>query len=245
MRVNNDSLAARIQSVTAAYSAGIAKRLSRREAESQRAAANTPVRSVRRDDSASFSSFVIRSRAEAQASASPVPAKTGVAAQNPPAPATQTVPSATPAGGAETVPQPTPTAPSATPAAAAETVPQRTEARIYGQSDLDAVKKAFGSKAGEERFDAAADIDGNGVVDFQDNTAIFTRWGSAPEGTTPGSTEPPATFGQAHLDAVKKSFGAKQGDANYDAAADADGNGVIDFRDTTHILTNWGQARSG
>lgn len=53
-----------------------------------------------------------------------------------------------------------------------------------------------------------------------------------------------ATFGQSDLDAIRDSFGRRTGDEGFSEQADADGNGVIDFRDMTHVLANWGQTRS-
>jgi hypothetical protein len=64
----------------------------------------------------------------------------------------------------------------------------------------------------------------------------------APETTEP--SDAPAVFGQADLDSVRSSFGARTGDKNYSTQADADGNGVVDFRDLTHVLANWGQTRT-
>jgi hypothetical protein len=54
----------------------------------------------------------------------------------------------------------------------------------------------------------------------------------------------PLTFGQSTLDLVREHFGARKEDENYNFEADADGNGVIDFKDMTHVLANWGQTRS-
>lgn len=51
------------------------------------------------------------------------------------------------------------------------------------------------------------------------------------------------TFGQQDLEAINKSFGARIGGDNYSAGADADGNGVVDFKDITHVLGNWGKPR--
>lgn len=52
------------------------------------------------------------------------------------------------------------------------------------------------------------------------------------------------TFGQSDLDAIQKSFGARVGDNAYSEEADANGDGVIDFRDYTHVLANWGRERA-
>ncbi|MBL8745579.1 MAG: hypothetical protein JNK58_04390 [Phycisphaerae bacterium] len=53
-----------------------------------------------------------------------------------------------------------------------------------------------------------------------------------------------ATFGQSDLDAIREHFGSRAGDEGFNAQADADGNGVVDFGDMTHVLANWGQTRS-
>ncbi len=54
----------------------------------------------------------------------------------------------------------------------------------------------------------------------------------------------PAAYGQLDLDAIRQHFGTKTGDENFYSGADSDGNGVVDFRDMTHVLANWGQTRS-
>lgn len=54
----------------------------------------------------------------------------------------------------------------------------------------------------------------------------------------------PRVFGQTDLDLIRDHFGLTAQDKGFSAEADADGNGVIDFRDLTHVLANWGQARS-
>jgi hypothetical protein len=59
----------------------------------------------------------------------------------------------------------------------------------------------------------------------------------APQGT-------PRTFGQSTLELVREHFGARKEDENYNFEADADGNGVIDFKDMTYVLANWGQTRT-
>lgn len=63
----------------------------------------------------------------------------------------------------------------------------------------------------------------------------------APETEAPAA---PSVFGQTDLDLVNSTFGTRTGDKNFSSQADADGNGVVDFRDMTHVLANWGQART-
>lgn len=60
----------------------------------------------------------------------------------------------------------------------------------------------------------------------------------------PASRGAQATFGQSDLDAINGSFGRRSGEEGFSEQADADGNGIIDFRDMTHVLANWGQTRS-
>lgn len=81
------------------------------------------------------------------------------------------------------------------------------------------------------------------------NTPVVAQ-SSKPAATTPAlSASPPSqpsaprSFGQTDLDMIRDHFGAKQGDKNFNAEADADGNGTIDFRDMTHVLSHWGQTK--
>jgi hypothetical protein len=65
----------------------------------------------------------------------------------------------------------------------------------------------------------------------------------APAGDAPATQGTPKTFGQADLDAIRDAFGARLGDSNYSQDADTDGNGIIDFKDMTQVLSNWGQTK--
>lgn len=49
--------------------------------------------------------------------------------------------------------------------------------RTFGASDLESIRETFGAKAGDERYRAGADADGNGVIDFQDYTRVLANWG--------------------------------------------------------------------
>lgn len=113
---------------------------------------------------------------------------------------------------------------------------------MYGQSHLDAILAAWGAAPGDERYQLGADVDGSGTVDFRDITFVHANWGKkAPEvpGSTPDST--PRSYGKQHIDAALKAFGATKGDSRYSALADADGNGLVDFRDVTYVNANWGR----
>lgn len=134
---------------------------------------------------------------------------------------------------------------SSTPAVQSLRMPSETGNAIpgtYGQSHLDAIMAAWGATSGDERYQLAADVDGSGTVDFKDVTFVQANWGKkAPEvpGSTPDSS--PRTYGQQHIDAALKAFGATKGDSRYSAMADADGNGVVDFKDVTYVNANWGR----
>lgn len=124
--------------------------------------------------------------------------------------------------------------------------PVKAEPRLFGQSTLDLIGKAFGTRTGEEGFSLEADANGDGLVNFSDHTYVLANWGkptgaAEPQGQAP---ETPSTFGQATLDAINAAFGARTGDDRFSANADANGDGVVNFSDQTHVLANWGVRRS-
>jgi len=124
----------------------------------------------------------------------------------------------------------------------------KTQPRVYGEKDLDAVKAAWGSRRGDRAYTAAGDANNDGVVNFQDNTYILSNWGTpvpTDRGDLDSTPDLSGPFGQEHVDAVTANFGAKAGEDRYTQDADANGDGVIDFGDITHILSNWGLPRTG
>jgi hypothetical protein len=108
------------------------------------------------------------------------------------------------------------------------------------QSTIDLIGQLFGRSSGDEGFSSDADVDGNGVINFADQTAALANWGQTRETTTPPQ---PRVYDQSVIDAIQTAFGARLGDENYSLDADADGNGVVNFTDQTYVRANWGLAR--
>jgi len=107
----------------------------------------------------------------------------------------------------------------------------------YGDLHLKAVKNAFGAVQGDDRYNAVADANSDGVVDFDDTTHILSNWGKP----VTGSSQAPAVFNEDYLALVQANMGAKAGEDRFTSASDANGDGVVDFDDITHVLANWGK----
>lgn len=72
-------------------------------------------------------------------------------------------------------------------------------------------------------------------------TAPVLEETASPETTS--SPESPRRYGTVDLEIVRSAFGAKKGDERYTADADLDGNGTVDFKDFTQVLSSWGQIK--
>lgn len=192
-------------------------------------------------DTVSFSKYVIRSREQVRAEAALANAQKGAdPAQK--LNVTQKL-SAAAAAPAESPAQETPAA-----APASNEIKgfeQNLTKRVYGQQDLDAVTAAWGATRGDRAYNTVADANGDGTVNFDDQNFILANWGKPVIGGEPlPAPDLSGPFAQQHLDAVKERFGAKAGEERYLEDADANGDGVIDFNDITHVITNWGQPRT-
>lgn len=65
----------------------------------------------------------------------------------------------------------------------------------------------------------------------------------APNRISAGPDVAPRTIGQQDLDLVRSLFGATKNEERFNNDADFDGNGIIDFKDVTHVLSRWGQTQ--
>lgn len=113
--------------------------------------------------------------------------------------------------------------------------------RLYGDADLAAVQSAWGASSGDRAYNALADANGDGIVNFDDQNYILANWGQAAPSNQDSASTLTGPIGQQHLDAAQAAFGARAGEANFVQGADANGDGVIDFNDITQLLANWGQ----
>ncbi len=84
---------------------------------------------------------------------------------------------------------------------------------------LDDVRGAFMSSVGEKGFSAAADLNGDGQVNFADLAALRQSMAPAPE-------KPAVSLAD-----IRQSFMATEGGDRWNAAADLDGDGRVNFAD--------------
>lgn len=98
--------------------------------------------------------------------------------------------------------------------------------------DVELLKGAFGSAAGDGRFNSAYDLDGNGVINTQDLVSLLGR--IAPD-EAPAPTPPP-TFTQKDVELLKNAFGSAAGDDRFSSTYDLDGNGTINTLDLVKLL---------
>jgi len=97
----------------------------------------------------------------------------------------------------------------------------------YTGADLDALLAAFGSKSGDEGFDASADLDGDGVVGLPDLLAMLKQM------------EAPASDASGGDDLVQKvidSMGLKRGEAGFIGEADLNADGQVTPNDVTKLV---------
>ncbi|HBS29108.1 MAG TPA: hypothetical protein DEB06_06575 [Phycisphaerales bacterium] len=107
----------------------------------------------------------------------------------------------------------------------------------FGKVHLAAIQNGFGATKGGAGYSTLADANSDGVVDFNDTSHVLANWGKPASGTP----QAPATYGKDFLALVQENLGAKAGDDRFSTASDANGDGVVDFDDITHVLANWGK----
>lgn len=101
------------------------------------------------------------------------------------------------------------------------------------QPDLNGLLAAYGSSTGEARFDARFDYNNDGRIDFNDlNSALSSL------AATPPQPETPQTFSLSDVTNLLSSYGRRQGEQGFDARFDTNQDGVVDFTDLNHVLSN-------
>jgi len=90
------------------------------------------------------------------------------------------------------------------------------------------LKASFMTKEGDEGFDAKLDFNRDGMINAGDLGML--RQKMADNGMAPGpvADEPPAA---ATVDSIRNAFFTREGEDGFDAAADLNGDGVINVRD--------------
>lgn len=100
------------------------------------------------------------------------------------------------------------------------------------QTDLNGLLAAYGAVAGDARFDARFDFNSDGRIDFNDlNTALSSL---APTPTPPESQ----VFSLSDVTTLLSSYGRREGEQGFDARFDTNSDGVVDFTDLNHVLSN-------
>jgi hypothetical protein len=95
---------------------------------------------------------------------------------------------------------------------------------------LKLVESSFNTTAGSANFNAQADLDGNNVVDVLDLNIVLGQMAEQ----NAGATEPPAA---PSVDGILNAFNSAQGDDNFNAAQDLNGDGFVDVLDLNMMLS--------
>ncbi len=120
----------------------------------------------------------------------------------------------------------------------------RGENAPFTEADVDAVRGAFGSAAGERRFNPNYDLDQDGSINADDLLAVLSLVGTdKPSPIGPPASDPPPVgddqpFVPADLDAVKSAFGSSAGERRFNPNYDLNGDGAIDTTDLLQVLNH-------
>ena len=97
---------------------------------------------------------------------------------------------------------------------------------VFTQADLQGLMSAYGATAGQENFNSAWDLNNDGVIDFEDLSAMLSNFET-----------PLAQNAATQLDGLLNAFGSAKGDANYNELFDFTGTGNIGFDDLRALLS--------
>lgn len=95
--------------------------------------------------------------------------------------------------------------------------------KSFSPDDINALIESFGLKSGEDSFNIAFDLNGDGVIDSQDlNQALANATPAEP----------------TQLEQVQGAFGLARGDEGFNQDLDLNKDGVIDSQDLNEALAN-------
>ena len=97
--------------------------------------------------------------------------------------------------------------------------------------DMAAVGLAFGSKSGETKYNADADVNQDGVVNIFDMATVGLNFGKSAYGEPYQAVVTSCSVTATDMAAVGRAYGSRRGDANYNAAADVNSDGVVNDAD--------------
>lgn len=108
-------------------------------------------------------------------------------------------------------------------------VPEAEEAgpAAFTQEDLDLLLDAFGAQVGDDSYSEALDIDGDGMIGLADLNLMLANF---------SEPEPQQSYTQDHLDQLTEAFGASDGDENFVAELDLNGDGTLNLSDLNLLL---------
>ncbi|MGD9693445.1 MAG: dockerin type I domain-containing protein [Phycisphaerales bacterium] len=115
------------------------------------------------------------------------------------------------------------------------------------QQQLEGVIEGYGAGVGDPRYNAAYDVDNDGRISFRDLNAVLSSFNAPAQPEAPASPEAavppetpatPQTFSLNDVASVLSAYGRREGEQGYDARFDTNSNGVVDFTDLNHVLSN-------
>jgi len=98
----------------------------------------------------------------------------------------------------------------------------------FTQADIDLLMEAFGAQIGDEAYNEALDLDGDGIIGLNDLNLMLLNLSE-----TQSAPENPAV---SAVDLLTAAFGLNKGDEGYIAELDLNGDGTIDLNDLNELL---------
>jgi len=100
----------------------------------------------------------------------------------------------------------------------------------FTQADIDLLLAAFGAQVGDEAYDEALDLNGDGIIGLDDLDMMLANFTNPQNG-------PESPAGSA-IDQLMAAFGLNKGDDGFVAELDLNGDGTIDLNDLDALLSS-------